>query len=78
MGICNIFARVNSFNAPMIAELQSPWPMISVMTLSICSLVASQFIREDDINGGKEQLKESLLKEKYSQNSTENQGKYTT
>ena len=44
MGICNIFARILTISAPMVAEIKQPLPEIILIFVNFLALIAACFI----------------------------------
>ena len=48
MGICNICARVCTMLAPLVVEIEPPYPMVIVTTGGLIAVVLSQFLKNTD------------------------------
>jgi len=46
MGICNVVARFATIFAPVVAEVEEPYPMIAYTALCIMAAITSMFIRD--------------------------------
>jgi hypothetical protein len=47
-GICNIFSRISTVLAPLIAEISPPIPMIVYILICFASMCASFFLRRNE------------------------------
>lgn len=60
-GLCNFFSRFMTTMAPMIAEMESPYPLIAYCLICVCSMLSTIFLsKNEDVEEALKELDDSL------------------